>query len=72
MGERLDYFYRRVAGTSVLVAMCPDERGAVTPVVLHWGADLGDIDGDDVAALVEAYRAELDSATFDVRRMELE
>jgi hypothetical protein len=26
----------------------------------------------DVAALVEAYRAELDSAAFDVRRMELE
>jgi alpha-galactosidase len=50
----IDWFHRRAAGTSLLLAVCPDEDGGRTPVLLHWGADLGELTGDDVAVYVRA------------------
>ena len=49
-----DSFYRRAAGSSLLLAVCDDGQGATVPVLLHWGADLGDLGEDDVAAIVRA------------------
>ena len=49
-----DSFYRRAAGSSLLLAVCDDGQGATVPVLLHWGADLGDLGEDDVAAVVRA------------------
>src|SRR4051812_21692039 len=68
VSRRLDYFYRRAAGTSVLVAMCPDQRRALTPVVLHWGADLGELHDDDVGALVEACTLRIPNSALDAPR----
>jgi len=47
-------FYRRAAGSSLLLAVCDDGSGGGLPVILHWGADLGDLSDDDVAAFVTA------------------
>jgi alpha-galactosidase len=49
----------RSAGTSVLLAMCPSgdaggDAGGPEPVVLHWGADLGELTESDVASVVRA------------------
>ena len=52
--EILETFYVRSAGASFLLALCPGASGGHVPVVLHWGADLGDLGDADVAALVEA------------------
>jgi alpha-galactosidase len=68
VSQRLQHFYRRAAATSVLVAMCPDQRGALTPVVLHWGADLGELDDDDVGALVEACTLRIPNSALDAPR----
>ena len=43
-------FHLRAAGTSVLL----DARGAAVPAVVHWGADLGDLDDAAVERLVDA------------------
>jgi alpha-galactosidase len=68
VSQRLDYSYQRAAGTSVLVAMLPDQRGALTPVVLHWGADLGELDDDDVAVLVDACTLRIPNSALDAPR----
>ena len=47
-------FYRRAAGTSLLLAACDDGSGHTVPVLLHWGADLGELTDEDVAASVAA------------------
>jgi alpha-galactosidase len=44
-------FYKRAAGTSLLLASCGDEQ---LPVLLHWGADLGELSDSDIAAFVRA------------------
>lgn len=54
MTRDIESFYRRAAGTSLLLALCPGLRDRVTPVVLHWGADLGELTDEDVAAYVAA------------------
>ena len=40
----------RAAGTSLVL----DARGPQPPVVVHWGATLGDLDDSDLAVLVDA------------------
>jgi alpha-galactosidase len=57
IGSPTAYVHRRAAGVSLLVALCEeaDARGegsSCTPVVLHWGADLGPLSDDDVAHMV--------------------
>ncbi|HEU4512594.1 MAG TPA: alpha-galactosidase [Nocardioidaceae bacterium] len=54
MTGHIDWFHRRAAGTSLLLAVCADQGGRTTPVLLHWGADLGELSEQDVAAYVEA------------------
>lgn len=60
MTPDVDYFYRRAAGTSLLVVTPADgaaataETGPTVPVVLHWGADLGELGPADVEAFVAA------------------
>ena len=49
----------RASGTSVLLALCPSGPGSRadvrrTPVLLHWGADLGPLTDDDVEAVVRS------------------
>ena len=51
---RTPHAHLRAAGTSVLVALCAGAGAGPQPVVLHWGADLGELDDGDVDALVEA------------------
>ena len=52
------------AGVSVLIA--PDDDGV--PVLLHWGAALGDLDADASAALVAAHRPGVARSAFDASR----
>ncbi|HYO38544.1 MAG TPA: alpha-galactosidase [Nocardioidaceae bacterium] len=60
----------RATGTSLLVALCEGPQGRRTPVVVHWGADLGALDGDAVAAIVAARTVPVrQSALDDVRRL---
>ena len=40
----------RASGVSVLLALSPD----LLPRVVHWGADLGDLDADGALAAVHA------------------
>ncbi len=54
----------RRAGVSLLVS--PDDDGV--PVVVHWGADLGALDGTAPAALVEARRPGVPRSAFDTAR----
>ncbi|MDG4766478.1 alpha-galactosidase [Solwaraspora sp. WMMD406] len=42
--------YLRAAGTSLVL----DARGPYPPVVLHWGADLGELAADELAAVADA------------------
>jgi alpha-galactosidase len=63
----LDHHYRRASGTSVLVVLCPGEHGP-TPVLLHWGPDLGELSDDDVAAVVEARTVRLPNSALDAPR----
>jgi alpha-galactosidase len=66
--DRVPHLHLRAAGTSVLLALVPSSGpGRVPtaapgqasptgqePVLLHWGADLGELDDDDVADTVRA------------------
>ena len=54
----------RRAGVSLLVA--PDDDGV--PVVVHWGADLGDLDDAALAALVAARRPGISHSAFNTAR----
>ncbi len=51
----------RAAGVSVVV----DLRAGV-PAILHWGADLGDVDADDLDALAAALEAPVVQGGLDV------
>ncbi len=53
--------YLRAAGTSLVL----DCRGALLPRVLHWGADLGELSPDDLAAIVRVSQPQLVSNTVD-------
>jgi len=48
---RDDFVYLRAGGTSVVFDLRHDDG---TPVMLHWGEDLGDLPGDDLAAIALA------------------
>ena len=60
--QPLPFAHHRAAGVSLLVALVGEPRDAAgsasgpVPVVLHWGADLGELDLADVAAIVEGRR----------------
>lgn len=54
----------RRAGVSLLVA--PDDDGV--PVVVHWGADLGDLDDEALDELVAARRPGVPRSAFDTAR----
>ena len=54
----------RRAGVSLLVA--PDDDGV--PVVVHWGADLGDLDDAGLDELVAARRPGIPRSSFDTSR----
>ena len=47
----------RSAGTSLVLDTLPDRF----PVVRHWGADLGDVDGADLTDAADASRTTLGS-----------
>ena len=68
MTQRLDHWYRRAAGTSVLVVLCPDRGEQVTPVVLHWGVDLGPLSEADVAAVVRSRTFRIPNSALDAHR----
>nr|WP_297424549.1 alpha-galactosidase [uncultured Actinotalea sp.] len=55
-------FHLRAAGTSVLL----DARGAAVPAVVHWGADLGDLDDAAVERLVDAQVPPVPPSAVDV------
>lgn len=63
-----DFCHRRAAGTSLLVALCEDDGGRTTPVVLHWGADLGELSADEVADLVRARVLRAPHSALDTSR----
>ncbi|HET9871998.1 MAG TPA: alpha-galactosidase [Propionibacteriaceae bacterium] len=52
----------RAAGASLVL----DTRGGRLPVVRHWGADLGDLDDSDLAAVVLAAEPSRGDTPFDV------
>ncbi|PUA80115.1 alpha-galactosidase [Nocardioides currus] len=54
----------RRAGVSLLLA--PDDAGR--PVLLHWGADLGDLARDAVDGLLEARRPGVSRSSYDAPR----
>ena len=51
----------RAAGTSLLL----DCGGTLLPRVLHWGADLGELSDDDMAALLRVSMPQLVTNTLD-------
>ncbi|ROS73337.1 alpha-galactosidase [Cellulomonas sp. PhB143] len=52
----------RAAGTSVVL----DARGDATPVVVHWGRDLGDLTAPQLAALADAQVPAVTASSVDV------
>lgn len=52
----------RAAGTSVLL----DARGTAVPAVVHWGADLGDLDDAALERLVDAQVPAVPPSAIDV------
>ncbi|HET6625125.1 MAG TPA: alpha-galactosidase [Nocardioidaceae bacterium] len=58
-------FYKRAAGTSLLLAACGDPA---VPVLLHWGADLGDLSDDDLAGFVRARTPTVPHSALDSPR----
>ncbi|MGN9908937.1 alpha-galactosidase [Phytohabitans sp. LJ34] len=53
--------YLRAAGASLVL----DARGATTPAVIHWGADLGDLDETALAAFADASIPAVPSSAID-------
>ena len=51
--EQCRHVHLRAAGVSALLALCPTPQGS-EPVLLHWGADLGQLAARDVDDLVRA------------------
>ena len=56
------HLHLRAAGTSVVLELVDD----LLPVVRHWGADLGDLGEEDLAALALAGRDAVGDSPFDV------
>lgn len=52
----------RAAGVSVVV----DARGTGVPAILHWGSDLGDLDGDALDSLARAMVPAIPPSSVDV------
>lgn len=46
----MDFAHLRASGTSVVL----DLGGDTLPRILHWGADLGELSDEDLAALADA------------------
>ncbi|MER6612137.1 alpha-galactosidase [Streptomyces xantholiticus] len=63
MAERLhdDYLHLRAAGMSLVL----DCTGALLPRVVHWGADLGELTDDALAALALVEATQIMSNTLD-------
>jgi alpha-galactosidase len=59
------HFYRRAAGTSLLLASCGDDE---LPVLLHWGADLGELTAADIEAFVRARTPTVPHSALDQPR----
>jgi alpha-galactosidase len=57
-------FYRRAAGTSLLLSFYEE-----APVLWHWGADLGELDDDDVAAYAGARTPTVPHSALDEPRV---
>jgi alpha-galactosidase len=60
-----DWFHLRRAGTSVLVRLA----GGV-PVVLHWGADLGELTAEDAAAVAASLDRTVNHSSLDTPRVQ--
>jgi alpha-galactosidase len=54
--------YLRAAGTSLVL----DARGTGVPVIVHWGADLGDLNGALLASLADASVPAISPSSIDV------
>ncbi|WP_035876171.1 alpha-galactosidase [Cryobacterium sp. MLB-32] len=54
--------YLRAAGTSLVL----DARGTGVPVIVHWGADLGDLDADLLRSLADAAVPAIPPSSIDV------
>ena len=57
------YYYRRAAGSSLLLVMCEG-----IPVLLHWGNDLGRLTEDDIAAFLRARTPPVPPSALDAPR----
>lgn len=68
MSGPLGHVHLREAGTSVLVALSPGEHGRRTPVLVHWGADLGPLTDDDIAAVLSARESAPRNSALDESR----
>jgi alpha-galactosidase len=69
VSQLVDSFYRRAAGTSLLLAVCADGSGSRVPVLLHWGADLGELSSDDIAAFVTLRTPTIPHSALDEPRL---
>ncbi|TFC34557.1 alpha-galactosidase [Cryobacterium sp. TMT2-17-1] len=54
--------YLRAAGTSLVL----DARGTGVPVIVHWGADLGDLNGELLETLADASVPAISPSSIDV------
>jgi len=57
-----DIVHLRAAGTSFVL----DARGTGVPSITHWGADLGELDRDQLAALADSRQRALGPSSIDV------
>ncbi|HZJ05439.1 MAG TPA: alpha-galactosidase [Nocardioidaceae bacterium] len=69
MRQAIDPFYQRAAGTSLLLAVCANGSGADVPVLVHWGADLGELDDEDIAEFVIARSPSVPHSALDEPRL---
>jgi len=67
--QAIDPFYQRAAGTSLLLAVCANGSGADVPVLVHWGADLGELDDEDIAEFVIARSPSVPHSALDEPRL---
>tara|TARA_R110002051_G_scaffold314377_1_gene391424 strand:- start:469 stop:2652 length:2184 start_codon:yes stop_codon:yes gene_type:complete len=56
-----DIVHLRAAGTSFVL----DARGTGVPSITHWGADLGELDGDQLVALADSRQRALGPSSID-------
>jgi len=65
----VDWFHGRAAGVSLLLVLCQQDDTDTVPVLLHWGADLGELTDDDVAALLAARTPTVPHSALDRPRL---